>query len=120
MASEDLGIFKNLNTELLKKAVIIIEMSWLLFMAVLYLQFPGTFSLLSLILLVAHLITVIGLPSIFSKLNKERQEDTLHFAGAEEQDEDLNGIDLWDRALVGFYVVTNACVFLFLFVTMFL
>lgn len=119
MSAEDLGIFKNLNTELLKRIVIITEITWVLFMAVLYFEFFGTFSLLFRVLLVAHLITIIGLPSIFSKLNQDRREESLHFSGVEEQDENLNDIDLWDRAVVGFYVLTNACVLLLLIVSLF-
>ncbi|NOQ73936.1 MAG: hypothetical protein GQ574_18160 [Crocinitomix sp.] len=118
--SNDTGIFKGLNTELLRRLVIVIEMSCVLFGAIIYYQFPGTFFMFSPMLIVVHLITLLALPAVFKKLNKESQKELLHFSGVEEQDENLNEIDLWDRTAVGFYVLTNAVIVVILFVTLFL
>ncbi len=69
--------------------------------------------------LVVHALTVLALPSVFKKLKEETQQDLLHYSGVAEQEEGLNEIDLWDRAVVGFYVFSNGAILMVLLVTLY-
>jgi hypothetical protein len=103
----DFKILQNLNTELLRRLVIVVEMLSVVIAAGLYLQFRDVFFIYLPIVLVIHLLTIAALPSVFKKLNKEAQEDILHYSGVAEQEANLSKIDLWDLAVVGFYVISN-------------
>ena len=118
--NNDLGILKNLTSELVKRIVIIIQMTCVLFAVVIYYSFAERFMIFGPWILVVNLLTLVGLPSVFRKLNSDLKEDVLHFSGAAEQDESLSDIDLWDRAVVGFYIFTNVSIILILFVLLFM
>ncbi|MFT5819092.1 MAG: hypothetical protein ACI8ZM_000314 [Crocinitomix sp.] len=105
--SNDTGIFSGLNTQLLMRLVIVIEFSCALFGAITYYQYSGWFFIYLPILLVVHLMTILALPSVFKKLKGKPKDEFLHSSAEMEVDENLNEIDLWDRASVGFYVFTN-------------
>ena len=115
----DLGLLKNLNTELLRRIVVTVEMSWILFSVIIYYQFSQLFFIYLPLLLVVNLLTMLPLPSVFKKLRKEAQEDLLHFSGVTEQEEGLADIDLWDRVSVGFYIVLNTVLFFVLLMVLF-
>jgi ABC-type bacteriocin/lantibiotic exporter with double-glycine peptidase domain len=106
MAS-DLGIFNSLTSEFLRRIVIVIEVTCVLFGLIIYNQLPNVFFVFFPFLIAVHLLTLLALPSVFKKMNKEKQEELLHFSEVQDQDENLTDVDLWDRAAVGFYIVSN-------------